>query len=141
MTHEVPVFWHYAVNLLHRQVALASFLRKASDAHYEIYYAARDPAGATIVAVCVTLGIVATAWEGGLHPTTKRPWVWIQSHAPTTGHPLPCSETLEAVLCLDRSSPDEEAAPRLPLHHEPFLTGMGWSSASVAPPRDRADSG
>ena len=132
MAHEVPVFWHHAVSLLHREVALASFLRTAADAHVDIYYAAHDAATATVVVIGALLGIVATAGDGCSYPPAARPWVWIQSHAPTGMHPHPCSETLQAVLCLGPPALDAGMPPHILRDHRPFITGMPWSSTCAA---------
>lgn len=132
MAHEVPVFWHHAVSLLHRDVALASFLRTAVDAHLDIYFAVHDAATATIVVIAALLEIVATAWDGRSYPPAARPWVWIQSHAPTGMHPHPGSETLHAVFCLGPPALDEGMPPHILRDHRPFITGMPWSSTSAA---------
>ncbi len=123
-----PVFWHRAVNLTHRKVALASFLRTAQDTQSHIYYWAHDPAALVIAEVAAFVGVVAMAWdlwESAAVPDFASPWVLIRSHAPDDGGVAEWRIPPHAVLCLDPQFL-ETGPPTLPRHHEWFVTGTAW---------------
>ncbi len=122
------VMWHCAVDDVHRQVAVASFLRAAQAAQSAVYYHDTDPTAPLVLAV-------AQGLQMPLHAVTRDPLsgvltfphasVWIGSHE--GNEPPWCTElrTLveppQVILCLDDFSP--HTPPDAPPGHQFFVTG------------------
>lgn len=129
-TQRSLLLWHYAVNTVHRKVAVASFLGAAQTAHVPVYYAQDDPAAALVTAVADSLGIPlhplileelsestvfppASAWIG-IHREKESPQCTLFRRLPRPP---------QFILCLGEFPQDKPPAATLPPHHEPFKTG------------------
>ncbi len=132
MQHPPLVMWHCAANSLHRQVAVASFLRAAQMAERAVYYRDTDPITPLIMAI-------AQGFQMPLYTVTRNPLsgapafpnasVWIGSHE---GHEPPWCTALRSlahpphvILCLDDFSP--HTPPDAPPGHQFFVTGTPLS--------------
>jgi hypothetical protein len=117
---EIPVWWHGAVNPVHRQVALASFLQLVLDSHWQIFYAAHDYVAPVIVELAPLVGVTCGHWHPGSIPQNSAPWVWIQSHE--YGHQYDFPAPPQAVLCLGTVSIGVQRT-HIPAQHQPYVTG------------------
>ena len=125
MNTEPSVYWHYAVSLTHRKVALATFLHSAHVAHLQVYYSVHDPAALVIAEIAAVVGSAAFAWHTGSDLTPTGGWVWLRSHA---AHEVAYPATTvppRAVLCLE-SVTNRGGLPALPPDHQAYITGMTW---------------
>ena len=127
------VMWHCAVDDVHRQVAVASFLQAAQAAQTSVYYHDTDPTAPLIIAV-------AQGLQMPLHAVTRDPLiqpltfpnasVWIGSHG--GNEPPRCTalrtlaEPPKVILCLDDFSP--HTPPDEPPGHQFFVTGTPLST-------------
>ncbi len=128
MNTVTPVLWHRAINLTHRKVALASFLRTAQETQSHVYYSTHDPAALVIAEVAALVGVVVLAWDlwgSGRGAGPSVPWVLIRSHSPEEGRHAEWFIPPQAVLCIEPRFMGAEA-PTLPPHHRWFITGTGW---------------
>lgn len=122
------VMWHCAVNSVHRQVAVASFLRAAQAAQRAVYYRDTDPMAPLFIGVAHGLETslhVMTHEQLSRTPAFPATAVWIGSHE---GSDLPWCTQLRAlvkppqvILCLEYFSPHRTLGA--PLGHQLFVTG------------------
>lgn len=125
MISEIPVFFHYAVSLVHRKVAIASFLLGAQALGHHVYYREQDPAAIIITEVSTLVGVGVLGLTARASPRLFEPWVLIKSHRSDVLPDLNSPRAPRAILCLGPASWSNET-PILPDKHKPFITGMRW---------------
>ncbi len=139
------LYWHWAINPVHRQVALSSFLHAAAVAGFSIGYDVSDSGAEEFAEVAVAMGVFLTPvvnldehQEGAVFPQA-----WVGTHGDKAV--LNCEKLLRQprppclVLCLPRTP--GQLPIELPLSHQFFVTGTTFNTADCLRVYEALDAG
>lgn len=133
----IQIFWHASLSVVHRQVAVASFLAGAQARGAAVVYDPADAAAADIQAAARAIHwTISPRPPGPEVPARAGPWVWIGSHDGPSG--AVCAQIGAstappvAVFCVGPVVMGQAAVGSWPAGHQAFVTGQSWT----APPSD-----
>ena len=143
--NESTLYWHWAINPVHRQVAVSSFLHAAAIAGFSIGYDVSDPGAKEFAEAAVVMGVFLTPIANLDEPQegTTFPQAWVGTHGEQAV--LNCEKLLRQpyppclVLCLPRTP--GQLPIELPTAHHFFITGTTFAAADCLKVYDALDAG